>query len=511
MKMIHCLIFAIVALLDALALDLAGVRQHLALDVLLLSRSLVFGLLIVVCGGIALSGLTTTSRLFGDSSWSPTKRVLWTLHPLVVLSLAAGSRALPGNSLSSLLGWLAGGLLPVAVLVFLVMPFGSMGTRRRLLSGLAVTASVLAVLMSAMALANTHLVWGIARYGTLPLVQGILAASGVSARCQLERAALFHGDFGIRIGPACSGIEGVIFFWLCFFIYLLASRDRIRVGAAIFWCLPLGTLAMWTLNAVRIAGLFILGASGHAQLASGAFHSHAGWILSDLVILGLVVLTELLFRNAGSRSDPTATPAGKVGSYLTPQLVVLACGIVAAACGQPDALYPLIICCGAWAVYVCGSIQSDAWEAPDAVAFLLGVLAFVVWMVLEPTGATSARAGQLVGFMRSGVWISFRIVGSVLIIPVVEELAFRGFLMRRLYRNAFSTVAYRECGAASVAGAALVFGLLHSRPVAAVLAGILFGLAARRRGILSDAVVAHAVANALVAATVLLTGRMELW
>jgi hypothetical protein len=37
------------------------------------------------------------------------------------------------------------------------------------------------------------------------------------------------------------------------------------------------------------------------------------------------------------------------------------------------------------------------------------------------------------------------------------------------------------------------------------------GLAARRRGQLCDAVLAHAVTNALLAVTVLATGRWTLW
>jgi membrane protease YdiL (CAAX protease family) len=47
---------------------------------------------------------------------------------------------------------------------------------------------------------------------------------------------------------------------------------------------------------------------------------------------------------------------------------------------------------------------------------------------------------------------------------------------------------------------------MHHDVVAGAAVGILYGLAARRRGRLGDAVLAHAVTNALLA----VTGRMSL-
>jgi len=63
----------------------------------------------------------------------------------------------------------------------------------------------------------------------------------------------------------------------------------------------------------------------------------------------------------------------------------------------------------------------------------------------------------------------------------------------------------------AVLGSALAFGTLHQRIVAGTLAGIAYGLVARRRGSLADAVVAHATTNALLAVWVLCTGNWSLW
>ena len=52
---------------------------------------------------------------------------------------------------------------------------------------------------------------------------------------------------------------------------------------------------------------------------------------------------------------------------------------------------------------------------------------------------------------------------------------------------------------------------MHGRWLAGTLAGMAYALAYNSRGELADAMVAHAVTNALIAATVLLTGAWGLW
>jgi CAAX prenyl protease-like protein len=56
-----------------------------------------------------------------------------------------------------------------------------------------------------------------------------------------------------------------------------------------------------------------------------------------------------------------------------------------------------------------------------------------------------------------------------------------------------------------------LFGLLHGRWIAGSLASMIFAVALYRRRELSDAVVAHATANALITLFALLTGNWSLW
>jgi CAAX prenyl protease-like protein len=100
----------------------------------------------------------------------------------------------------------------------------------------------------------------------------------------------------------------------------------------------------------------------------------------------------------------------------------------------------------------------------------------------------------------------------VVIVPMAEDLAFRGFLLRWLQSADFDRVPPARWSWPAVLGSSVLFGLLHPGWwVAGTLAGVAYAAAYRMRGRLADAVVAHAVTNAVIAAFVLATGSWWLW
>jgi CAAX prenyl protease-like protein len=98
------------------------------------------------------------------------------------------------------------------------------------------------------------------------------------------------------------------------------------------------------------------------------------------------------------------------------------------------------------------------------------------------------------------------------IVPLAEELAFRGYLLRRIVRDDFWEVdlATASRHPLAVLGSSLVFGALHGAFIAGTLAGIAYALVLRRRGRLGDAIVAHAITNALLVVYTLVTGDWSL-
>ncbi len=108
-------------------------------------------------------------------------------------------------------------------------------------------------------------------------------------------------------------------------------------------------------------------------------------------------------------------------------------------------------------------------------------------------------------------WLFFRVLGSVVMVPLAEELAFRGFLIRRLQNTDFQAVPEGRFTWVSFIVSSVLFGLLHDRWLAATLAGMAYAAILYRRQRLSEAVLSHAVTNALIAWYVLIWGVWSLW
>ena len=286
--------------------------------------------------------------------------------------------------------------------------------------------------------------------------------------------------------------------------------------------IPVGILLVWCLNAVRIAALIVIGNAGAASVAMGGFHSQAGWIAFNAVALGFTVV---LHRVAWLTTKAPQTCAvedrgagNRTAWYLTPFLMILAAAMVArAAAGGFEWLYPLRFFAAAAALLYFRRKYADldwriGWAAPAA-----GGIVFVMWLGLDHMIGTDSQ--NLIGAGLAPLstsarltWIVFRTLAATVTVPIAEELAFRGFLLRRLISPDFDKVHYRSFTFLSVLVSSVAFGILHGdRWVAGTFAGVLYALAFRHRGRIGDAVVAHAITNALLAAWVFLSGNWQIW
>ena len=110
------------------------------------------------------------------------------------------------------------------------------------------------------------------------------------------------------------------------------------------------------------------------------------------------------------------------------------------------------------------------------------------------------------------LWLTARVVGYVLVTPLAEELAFRGYVMRRLISPEVDRVPLGAFTWLSFLTASLLFGVFHGQLwLQATLAGMAFAAALYRRRSLGDAVLAHATTNGLIACYVFYTGHWSLW
>ena len=145
-----------------------------------------------------------------------------------------------------------------------------------------------------------------------------------------------------------------------------------------------------------------------------------------------------------------------------------------------------------------------------------GVLVFVLWINMDWTlGSQSAPAGFDPGVFSSDgtkwLMIAVRIFGAVIIVPIMEELFWRSFLLRYLIDSDFTKVEIGRYTIFSFLAVAILFGLEHHYVFAGIMAGVVFNVIYYMTKSIAHCIVSHAVANLCLAGYVLATGHWHFW
>ncbi len=332
-----------------------------------------------------------------------------------------------------------------------------------------------------------------------------------------SRLLIGSDSFYVEIAPACSGYEGVAMALVFSASWLWYFRHEYRFPNALI-LVPAAAAAMWILNSLRIAALILIGHAGAPGVAMGGFHSQAGWLAFITVAIGLCILSRRMPLIAatpapGARGD-SLIEAQPVAAYLMPFLAILAATMISRAASSTfEWLYPLRIVAAAAAIwYYRRQYVSVSWQV-GPLAAASGIAVFALWIAFDRSPATPMNpeiAAMPTAFR--AFWIAMRVLGAVITVPIAEELAFRGFLMRRLAAENFSTVSWRTFSWMPFLVSSLAFGALHGgRWLEGTLAGMAYALVMIRNGRLGDAVAAHAITNALLAALVIIGGQWQYW
>jgi hypothetical protein len=143
------------------------------------------------------------------------------------------------------------------------------------------------------------------------------------------------------------------------------------------------------------------------------------------------------------------------------------------------------------------------------VVFGLWINLAAPWMQLgQPTATFTPLDAQ-----GQPIWplIIVRWVGAALIVPVMEELFWRSFLMRWFDNEIFEGVVPQLVGLRAIVLSTFVFMLAHTLWLAAIVAGLAYAWLYRRTGKLWVPVIAHAVTNGLLGIWVVMTGNWAFW
>lgn len=153
------------------------------------------------------------------------------------------------------------------------------------------------------------------------------------------------------------------------------------------------------------------------------------------------------------------------------------------------------------------------WPAA-ALALVAGVLVLGLWVGLD---AGWMQVGQSAGYdPRTGGVLDWRlaavrIAGAALVVPVMEELFWRSFLLRWIDRADFLNRMPARASWKALLVTVVLFGFEHNLWLAGIVAGAVYSFLYMRSGNLWSAVLAHGVTNGLLGAWVIATANWTYW
>jgi exosortase E/protease (VPEID-CTERM system) len=486
-----------------------------------------FGLRFVVSCALAVAfftyvrGGTSLQQVNSEAREAPIRFAWLTLHLVLLIPVAASIYGLYGGHgvhLSFAVLGCAAVLLMSAAVLALLTALAPWKIWRRAASAIGIVwaYAALIALLGTGAIVWSQNLWAPTAQLTFQLVHGLLLPILPTLKADAAARVLSTPNFAVEVSSICSGLEGVGLMLAFCVTWLLYFRAEYRFPHA-FLIIPAGVLLVFALNVVRIAALVLIGNAGYPAIAVYGFHSQAGWIGFNCAACGVAVgsrrgrwLNKSTARLAGeASSNPTA-------AYLVPFLGVLAAGMISRATSSGfETGYALRLVAAAVALAWCWRPLSQldwrfSWRGLG-----VGAVIFAIWLaasqlLLKHQGMPAPLAAMSAG--PRDLWIASRAFTGILIVPVAEELAYRGYLLRRLIAENFERVPFESVGWVPLLVTAIAFGVLHGPLwLPGTAAGVAYGLVLIRTGRIGEAVAAHAISNLLLAAWVLTAGQWQLW
>ena len=369
------------------------------------------------------------------------------------------------------------------------------------------------------AAAGAEELWGVLSDTTLRGAAALLRLLTAGVSVGPEPDVIEVGDFGVVVTPICSGADGLGLVVLFQATWIALARERLLVKRSLL-LIPLGMALAFGANVVRIAALLWVGGAGHVELATGGLHSKLGWILFIGIALGTIAVAERIpwFRRMSgeSHAETGALPAA-AAAYVAPLLAALVTALVTSIWSDDtlDRWYVLRLLAASGMLWLVRRDLARPSISPSWFPVVAAAITCATWIALVPMdpAARDHLVAEIhgLGAAERWAWIVMRAAGSCLVLPVVEELAFRGFLLRWLVSPEFERVPPRAWTWSALLLSSLAFGALHGHWVLGTFAGLAFAVVLVRRGRLADAILAHALTNAGITVAVLAFGRWDLW
>jgi uncharacterized protein len=179
----------------------------------------------------------------------------------------------------------------------------------------------------------------------------------------------------------------------------------------------------------------------------------------------------------------------------------------------------LVVSLVAWS---CRSTWRDLRPRPSPaqtlLAVVLGLLVTALWIVfagrypaLPFTGHRTAYNPTLLPEPARAAFILVRLYGLVVLVPLIEELFWRSFLVRWIVRPDFWTIPIGRVTRRAAIVVSVLFAVVHPEWLPALITGFLWIWLLHRTRSVFACVVSHATANLALALYVLVTGAWIFW
>lgn len=157
-------------------------------------------------------------------------------------------------------------------------------------------------------------------------------------------------------------------------------------------------------------------------------------------------------------------------------------------------------------------------ECFPVLAIFVGFVTFALWAPLYGGflllgSSESANPYEFAAAFPGGalMWIGIRLFGSAVVVPVMEELFWRSWLLRYLVNSDFTKVPLGTFTWMSLAWSVGLFGVEHFQWCAGMVAGLLYTLLLYRTKSLSACILAHAVTNFTLGIYTVTTQQWQYW
>lgn len=156
-----------------------------------------------------------------------------------------------------------------------------------------------------------------------------------------------------------------------------------------------------------------------------------------------------------------------------------------------------------------------------AIGVVVGLIGLPLWLGIDaitpPLKFLGTRTAynpfvEIADPLLRNTFIAVRLYGLAILIPVVEEVFWRSFLLRYVTdQDKWSTLAVGTFSTVAFAVVVGLFGFAHPEYLAGITYGVMMALLLRQTKSLFACIIAHGVTNLALGIYVLTTGHWEFW